>query len=541
MALHLDPLAIVIVTPIMQRAHSLREASQIAFVDSTASCDCESHSLTFILAPCAAGAVPLGVCITGGQSAADYRLAFTLFKAATDGNSFGGQGFPLTFVTDDSEAEQAALKEVWPESLIKLCLFHVQQAVWRWLWETKHGVDKDSRKLLMGNFQLLVRCTSTEEMSHLYDTYMNSELWNEYPQWQNYVQGYWERRQLWSMAWRDSSMMGHTTNNYSESTIRLFKDIILGRCKAYNVVTLVDFTCTVMEDYYRHRLRSFSQARVHKPRLLLESELRKAAYLDLLGITSIDEDTFSVPSEQSVSSGEPIYYVVNSKLGTCTCAASKAGRFCKHQAGVWKLAGGLMPSLPAISAEARHQMAVLALGDKAAPASFYSDFVSAATAQPQTQVPMEVATSADTEESSITDPTAATGDGDEDVTGEDAFGFDNVLEKLHELHQHFSSTPGACRKIMKRLSHITTATQWETFLQTQGAGVSCVYRSGSAIRVQPTALSRRRPAVTRGSRRIAAGRPPLSAAAYLRKKRARALSFNIGKNQPNAKPHGRAH
>ena len=95
-----------------------------------------------------------------------------------------------------------------------------------------------------------------------------------------------------SMAWRDSSMMGHTTNNFSESTIRLFKDIVLGRCKAYNVVTFADFTCTVMEDYYRNRLRALFQARVPKPHLLLESQLRKAAYLDHLSITTADDETF---------------------------------------------------------------------------------------------------------------------------------------------------------------------------------------------------------------------------------------------------------
>ena len=35
-ALHMDPLAVVIMTPIMQRANALQESSQIAFV---ASCD----------------------------------------------------------------------------------------------------------------------------------------------------------------------------------------------------------------------------------------------------------------------------------------------------------------------------------------------------------------------------------------------------------------------------------------------------------------------------------------------------------------------
>ena len=311
-ALHHDPLAIVVSTPIMQRAHTLRESSQLAFVDSTANCDCENHSLTFILCPCAAGAVPLGVLITDGQSTTDYTLAFTLFKAATDSHSFGGHGQPQTFVTDDSDAEQAALHEVWPGSKTVLCLFHVQQAVWRWLWDTRHGIQQNDRKLLMATFQQLVRSTNIEDAVTTYSLHIESELWSRYPQWQQYMATYWQRRQLWCMAWRDASLMGHNTNNFSEATIRVFKDIVLGRGKAYSVVTLVDFTCTVMEDYYRHRLRIFSQSRVHKPRLLLDSLVRKAAYLDKAAITAIDEDNFSVPSEQDASvSGEQKHYVVN--------------------------------------------------------------------------------------------------------------------------------------------------------------------------------------------------------------------------------------
>lgn len=181
-SLHMDPLAVVIVTPIMQRANALRESSQIAFVDSTASCDCENHSLTFILAPCAAGAIPLGVLITASQSTADYSLAFSLFKAVTEPDAFGGKGYPLTFVTDDSEAEQCALREVWPESKTRLCLFHVQQSVWRWLWDAKHNILKQDRKLLMHSFQQLVHATNVSDVSNAYVQEIGSSLWGKYPQ-----------------------------------------------------------------------------------------------------------------------------------------------------------------------------------------------------------------------------------------------------------------------------------------------------------------------------------------------------------------------
>jgi len=62
-----DPFALLIVTPLMQRAHELKSSSGIVFVDSTSACDAENHSITFILTPCAAGAVPLAIIITKGK------------------------------------------------------------------------------------------------------------------------------------------------------------------------------------------------------------------------------------------------------------------------------------------------------------------------------------------------------------------------------------------------------------------------------------------------------------------------------------------
>lgn len=42
---------------------------------------------------------------------------------------------------------------------------------------------------------------------------------------------------------------GHNTNNIIESSIRIFKDIVLERCKAFNAAALVDFVFKVLEEY----------------------------------------------------------------------------------------------------------------------------------------------------------------------------------------------------------------------------------------------------------------------------------------------------
>jgi len=41
----------------MKRAHMLRTSSDIIFVDTTSACDPQNHAITFMLAPCAVGAV----------------------------------------------------------------------------------------------------------------------------------------------------------------------------------------------------------------------------------------------------------------------------------------------------------------------------------------------------------------------------------------------------------------------------------------------------------------------------------------------------
>jgi hypothetical protein len=53
------------------------------------------------------------------------------------------------------------------------------------------------------------------------------------------------------------------------------------------------------------------------------------------------------------------------------CEAGKHGKFCKHQAGILKCFSLIPPNAPGVTLEARHRIAVLALGDEAEPMSFY--------------------------------------------------------------------------------------------------------------------------------------------------------------------------
>jgi hypothetical protein len=76
--------------------------------------------------------------------------------------------------------------------------------------------------------------------------------------------------------------------------------------------------------------------------------------------------TYLLPSEWSDEKCE-----VDISVGICMCEAGKHGKFCKHQVGILKCFSLLTPNALRVTAEARHRIAVVALGDEGEPLSFY--------------------------------------------------------------------------------------------------------------------------------------------------------------------------
>lgn len=58
-------------------------------------------------------------------------------------------------MTDDSTAEKNALGKLWPMAKQFLCHFHMGQAEWRWLHDSKNEINLSDRMTLMKLFQSL--------------------------------------------------------------------------------------------------------------------------------------------------------------------------------------------------------------------------------------------------------------------------------------------------------------------------------------------------------------------------------------------------
>ena len=539
-----EPFTVALLTPIMQRAHQMLSAGDVAFVDSTASCDAENHVITFVLVTSPYGAVPAGVVITTGQSLQNYTAGFAALKNLLPDPSFGGEGYPSVFVTDDSAAERGGLQSVWPDAVQVFCHFHVMQAVWRWLWNAAHGISKDDRKELMQGFRKVLYAVDRVDAGTLYQELL--QLAEDYPNFMEYVEGLWERREAWCMAWRNiPALRGHHTNNYAEVTVRLFKDNILSRCKAYNAIAIIDFIVSVMERFYSNRLQRFANSRVTMHSLLLEKLLARCAYIqskdDIRVVPSQEGNSYLVPSEEDWQ----LLYEMDAVVGVCTCPSGMAGRCCKHQIAVFKWYGESLPNVPSVTDEARYTAAYLALGKNVPSAQFYGKMMSCDGGVPllvstQSVEVCDLSTQLHSNQSPVdasVDESAASC-----TVVEQWRLLSGKIEALLEQHKSPYSEDdvrSGLQKVSQRVGNINTGAQLTSFFHSFGHLVARLYRSGSMIRTQPTSAARRKPCITRGAKRQPSGRPAVGQAAAA--KRPRKLGYNIEHNVAHAKSHGKGH
>ena len=66
---------------------------------------------------------------------------------------------------------------------------------------------------------------------------------------------YWQQRKEWAACFQTNfPTRGNYTNNYSEASIRIIKDILFQRNKAWNAMQMFNLLTQTLELYYQRRL-----------------------------------------------------------------------------------------------------------------------------------------------------------------------------------------------------------------------------------------------------------------------------------------------
>lgn len=93
------------------------------------------------------------------------------------------------------------------------------QAVWRWLWDTKSEIPKDERPQLMKKFRTILYSSTADEAETAFRN--TTACCEKYSKFQHYLNEYWKTKEMWCLAWQESSSFGHHTDNFTEVAVYL--------------------------------------------------------------------------------------------------------------------------------------------------------------------------------------------------------------------------------------------------------------------------------------------------------------------------------
>ena len=124
---------------------------------------------------------------------------------------------PSIAMTDHDDGINKSLKFVWPEIELFLCLFHILQAVWRYLFTVASGIAREDRQDVFSKFKLCVY----SDKDNLQET--KNTLFNLPPlstKCAQYFTDIWKCSSEWILPMRSNHLIhGYNTNNYCETSV----------------------------------------------------------------------------------------------------------------------------------------------------------------------------------------------------------------------------------------------------------------------------------------------------------------------------------
>ena len=318
-----DDFIIVICSPLMERVHSLDKASQTVFIDSSGNMDRYNCRAFLLTTDSPVGGLPLAVFISSCETEKIITAGLQLLNEILPTNSFGGAGKsgPASFLTDDSTAQQNSLKKVYPKANIWLCSFHVLQAVWRWLWNSQHQINQDDRRDLYNLFKRILASNDEEDLHRNISAFHNNPAVHKYQNFVQHINKYLSRKENWCLCFRSNSK-GNNTNNIVESAVRVLKDKILNRSRAFNVQQLFYYLTETLPEYYSQKILEVISGRTQNITKYFPSKKK----LESLEIIQESGEFFIVKNSNS-----NFEYQVNVTLGFCSCPIGNNGGPCKRQ------------------------------------------------------------------------------------------------------------------------------------------------------------------------------------------------------------------
>ena len=143
--------------------------------------------------------------------------------------------------TDNCDEPRRSLHLNWPNATLPLCVFHVLQEVWGWLYERQHGVSKDDRVQIMKLFRNLVCAHKVQGYERTYENIFNFLATLKYKNCVQYFEKLCELSKSWVKYFRTEKVIrGSNADNYVEAQFLAVKNTTLRRQRQYKINMLFE-------------------------------------------------------------------------------------------------------------------------------------------------------------------------------------------------------------------------------------------------------------------------------------------------------------
>ncbi|XDV36723.1 hypothetical protein PO909_006453 [Leuciscus waleckii] len=243
---------------------------------------------------------------------------------------------PRCFMVDKDMSEINALNDVFPESDVLLCWYHVLQAVVRWLMKSDSGVsgpqNSSIRKEIIDYFKKMKACPMKADFDRVAKKFLKE--FSHYKELCNYFQRYWEPiSHRWADYGRCYNHGNSETNNLIERFFHRLKYQFLSGIRNRRLDDLLDVLLCKTETYFQVIKHLQSAGRMANcVAMKLEETFNKATrmmekgWIDHITRESLEIYVYNVPSEQDSS----LSYRTCPAECFCSCPVGLKGEECKH-------------------------------------------------------------------------------------------------------------------------------------------------------------------------------------------------------------------
>nr|XP_047122908.1 uncharacterized protein LOC124806224 [Hydra vulgaris] len=188
----------------MKRVHErIRSSGEMVFLDSSGGMEEYNLRVFLMVTHSFSGALPLGIIVTSDETTDTLTKALEMFVSLLPDYAFHGKGVvgPDVIMTDNCDELKDALHDVWPKSNLLLCVFHLMQQVWRWLFDKNHGILNQDRPSIINQFKKVVYANSVKECEDAFSNII--DLYGEkYPKLKLYLSNVFEIKERWCICFR---------------------------------------------------------------------------------------------------------------------------------------------------------------------------------------------------------------------------------------------------------------------------------------------------------------------------------------------------